>query len=289
MDNMKIWDAVKQPPPEALREIQAGRLKGKTDINPQWRYQAMTEQFGVCGVGWKYDVEVWNEPTTADQTFAFAKVNLYVKIDDKWSDPIPGIGGSMLVTKESAGLHASDEGYKMAITDALSVAMKMLGLGANVYAGLSDSKYPPKAQATSAKSSPVKDQSNREHWCSEHKTVYFMRGKMKNYAHPIGDTKEWCNEPQTPEPDFEQAEKDVELFTGEPVVIEPQEETGETQRPTRDPETVVLKQDLLDACVEDFGMKPAQITKELTAAFPDGLPGTFAECYSKIVELRCGK
>ena len=32
MENMKIWDAVKQPPPEALRAIQGGRLRGKTDL-----------------------------------------------------------------------------------------------------------------------------------------------------------------------------------------------------------------------------------------------------------------
>ena len=156
MENMKIWDAVKQPPPEALREIQAGRLKGKTDINPQWRYQVMTEQFGMCGIGWKYEVEVWNEPTTSDQTFAFAKIQLFIKVNDEWSEPIPGIGGSMLVTKETAGLHASDEGYKMAITDALSVAMKMLGVGANIYAGLSGSKYQPEPKKAPEKKAPKK-------------------------------------------------------------------------------------------------------------------------------------
>jgi len=109
---------------------------------------------------------------------------------------------------------------------------------------------------------------------------------MKGYAHPIGDTGEWCNEEQAP-PDFEQAEKDIELWTGEPVVVE--EGAGKTPRPTRDPSTILMKQDLLEACVSDFGMKPDQITKELKAAFPDGLPGTFGECYEKIVELRCGK
>ena len=110
----------------------------------------MTEQFGMCGVGWMYDVRVWNEPTVSDQVFAFAEVNLYIKQGEEWSDPIPGIGGSMLVTKESSGLHTSDEGYKMAITDALSVAMKMLGVGANVYAGLSDGKYQPEIKKAPA-------------------------------------------------------------------------------------------------------------------------------------------
>ncbi len=58
--------------------------------------------------------------------------------DKEWSSPIPGIGGSMLVAKEQSGLHTSDEAYKMAITDALSVAMKMLGVAADIYAGLWD-------------------------------------------------------------------------------------------------------------------------------------------------------
>lgn len=142
MDNLKIWDALKQPPPEALKTIQGGRLKGKTDINPQWRYRVMTEQFGMCGVGWKYDIEnCWTESAPEEQLMVFAKINLSLFIDGKWSEPIPGIGGSMLIVKESGGLHISDEGYKMAVTDALSVAMKMLGVAANIYAGLSDSKY----------------------------------------------------------------------------------------------------------------------------------------------------
>ena len=34
------------------------------------------------------------------------------------------------------------------------------------------------------------------HYCTEHKTVFFKKGKMRGYAHPIGDTGEWCNEPE---------------------------------------------------------------------------------------------
>ena len=30
--------------------------------------------------------------------------------------------------------------------------------------------------------------------CPIHKTEWFKRGKMRNFAHPIGDTKEWCNQ-----------------------------------------------------------------------------------------------
>ena len=157
MENMKIWDAVKQPPKEALKQIGGGRLKGMTDVNPQWRYQAATEQFGPCGIGWKYEIKrLWLEPGPDNQIFAFAEIDFSYKTEDgMWSDAIPGIGGSMLVPKESSGLHANDEGYKMAVTDALSVAMKMLGFGADIYAGRWDgSKYKEAPQSQKVISRP---------------------------------------------------------------------------------------------------------------------------------------
>lgn len=152
-ENMEVWDALRTPPKEALKKIKGGRLSGMTDISPQWRYKAMTEQFGMCGVGWKYEVvRVFTEAGSDEQVFAFAEVLLFVRLpilgtaldDCAWSDPIPGLGGSMLVAMESKGLYSSDEAFKMAITDALSVAMKMLGVGADIYMGMADGKYADK-------------------------------------------------------------------------------------------------------------------------------------------------
>lgn len=37
-----------------------------------------------------------------------------------------------------SGMHNNDEAFKMAVTDALSVACKMLGIGADIYAGRMD-------------------------------------------------------------------------------------------------------------------------------------------------------
>lgn len=140
-NNMRIWNEVKQPPPGALKTIKTGRLKNMTDISPQWRYQEATKQFGVCGVGWKYTVDrKWLEPGSDEIVAAFADISLYVKIDGEWSDAIPGHGGSTFVSREKVGtpaerLHTSDEAFKMAVTDALSVAFKMLGFGADIYLG----------------------------------------------------------------------------------------------------------------------------------------------------------
>ena len=56
MENLEIYNAVRKVPDNAQRKIEAGRLKGKTDINPMWRIKALTEQFGPCGFGWRYEI-----------------------------------------------------------------------------------------------------------------------------------------------------------------------------------------------------------------------------------------
>ena len=140
---VKIYESLARPPKDALREIQAGKLKGKTDINPQWRYKAMTEKFGLVGIGWKYEVQkLWTEQGAGNEKLAFAQVAVFVKDGDAWSEPIVGIGGSKLVQFEKGAAVSNDEGYKMAVTDAFSTALKMLGVAADIYAGRWDgTKY----------------------------------------------------------------------------------------------------------------------------------------------------
>ena len=141
MDNLQIWNSFNQPPKSALKQIEAGRMKGKTDINPQWRMLAMTEAFGPCGIGWKYQINrMWTEAGHENVVFAFADISVFIKVNDKWSDPIPGIGGNKLVEKERNGMYNNDEAYKMAVTDALSVALKSLGVAADIYAGMWDGR-----------------------------------------------------------------------------------------------------------------------------------------------------
>ena len=131
--NLSVYNKVRSVPQTALKAIGAGRLKGMSDINPVWRIKIMTETFGICGIGWKYEiVKQWNE-TYGNEVKAFCNINLYVKVDGEWSDAIPGTGGSSFVTMERNGAYVNDECGKMALTDALSVAMKSLGVAADVY------------------------------------------------------------------------------------------------------------------------------------------------------------
>lgn len=141
MENLKYYNMGRQVPQEAKKSIGGGRLKGLTDINPMWRIKKLTEMFGPCGIGWKYEIEKeWIEKN-GDEQAAFIKINLYIKDDGQWSDAIPGVGGSMFVTKEKNGLYTSDECFKMALTDALSVSCKALGIAADVYFDKDKSKY----------------------------------------------------------------------------------------------------------------------------------------------------
>ena len=143
MSNRRIWDRVHKPDPTSLKTIGGGRLKGMTDINPQWRFQAATDVFGPCGIGWWYTIkELWTVPGADGQVMAFARVDVFYRDGESTCEPVEGIGGSMMISKEKDYLYTNDECYKMAVTDALSVAFKALGFGAEIYAGRWDgSKY----------------------------------------------------------------------------------------------------------------------------------------------------
>lgn len=155
MENLEIYNKVKEVPKNAQKEIQAGRLKGMTDINPMWRIQKLTEVFGPCGIGWYYNITDRQIIEGANnEKIATVGIALLYKIGENeegeiWSKPVYGTGGSKFIAKENSGLFTSDECFKMALTDALSVACKALGFGADVYWNKNDDKYtnlPPQQQ-----------------------------------------------------------------------------------------------------------------------------------------------
>lgn len=76
---------------------------------------------------------MWLEKGTENEVKAMCECNLYVKIGDEWSAPIPGLGGSSFVTNERSGAYTSDECFKMALTDAIGTACKALGMSADIY------------------------------------------------------------------------------------------------------------------------------------------------------------
>lgn len=129
MENMRFYEQCRSVPVNATRPFDNGRFKG-TDINPMWRIKKLTELFGPSGFGWYTEI-IRQEVVHVDDNniMVFVDINLYVKDGDTWSKPIFGTGGNILKFKG----RGDDDGYKKAYTDALSIACKALGIGADVW------------------------------------------------------------------------------------------------------------------------------------------------------------
>lgn len=140
MDNLDIYNRVRSVPSAAKKSFNNGKFSG-TDVNPMWRIKTLTETFGPVGLGWYVEVTEMRQEALGDEIMAVCNINLYVKYGGEWSLPIFGTGGNMLRSSTKKGLVNSDEGYKMAYTDALSVACKALGVAADVYFEKDVTKY----------------------------------------------------------------------------------------------------------------------------------------------------
>lgn len=203
MNNLELYDKFRKVPETAKKNISGGRLQGMTDINPMWRIKTLTEEFGVCGFGWYYEiVDQWLETAMAkDEITANVKINLYVKQGDEWSKPIVGIGGSMLVANEKKGLYVNDECYKMALTDAISVACKSLGIGADVYWNKDNTKYNDSKKENQEATLKAKTLTYRE------KLIVYLRESGLSFAEVA---KDYGLNGQTTEERFKEVLEDLE-------------------------------------------------------------------------------
>lgn len=144
MSNLEFWNKYKEVPANALKDFDNGNFKG-TDINTIWRMKCLTEYFGMCGIGWYYDIiNISHEKIDeADTILTFAEIKLYIKVDGEWSKGITGVGGNKMLSyvKSRDYYKASDEATKMAVTDAIGNACRNLGIGADVYWANDKTKY----------------------------------------------------------------------------------------------------------------------------------------------------
>lgn len=140
-ENLALYNRVREVPQEAKKDIQAGRLKGKTDINPLWRIQTLTREFGPAGIGWYTEIVEKRIEESGGEKALYLHLRLFVKMNGEWSAPIEGFGGAMIVSKEKQGMFFDDDAYKKAYTDAISQACRSLGIGADVYWANDATKY----------------------------------------------------------------------------------------------------------------------------------------------------
>lgn len=152
MSNTRLWDELGRTDPSATKSFKrAGGFQG-TAIKPMWAFKRMTETFGPAGDGWGV-----NEPTFQVVQGVNNEVLVYCTVSIWWNEPgktddntVFGVGGDKVVTHIKANEQYNrperwendDEAFKKAYTDAITNALKLIGVGADVHLGLfDDNKY----------------------------------------------------------------------------------------------------------------------------------------------------
>ena len=194
MENLELYNGWREVPQNAQKTITGGNLNGKTDINPMWRIKVLTDKFGPVGFGWYTKItEHWSDTETIGgnlERVAWVRLELYIKQGGEWSQPIEGVGGSKYAGK-GRGSELNDEAFKMAETDALSVACKKLGIGADIYWAGDNTKYTQgAAKTTRTKKQEPEPQSDLQPITRRPEDADWVNWLVKHAAQ--GDTREQC-------------------------------------------------------------------------------------------------
>lgn len=141
--NLDLWNKLGKTDPKHTKGFKRAGGFGGTAIKPIYTEQKMTEHFGPCGVGWGINEPTYQVvPASEGQIAVYCTTSIWIHHEGKVSAPIFGVGGDLVVVKQSGGLRTDDEAFKKAFTDAVGNAMKHLGMSADVHMGLfDDSKY----------------------------------------------------------------------------------------------------------------------------------------------------
>lgn len=139
-DNLALWEKLGKTDPAHTKGFKRGGGFSGTAIKPMWSYKRMTEEFGPCGTGWGVGEPSFQVvPGPEGEVLVFCTASI-------WYGPeknlVFGVGGDKAVGKNKYGLQTDDEAFKKAFTDAITNALKMIGVGADVHMGMfDDSKY----------------------------------------------------------------------------------------------------------------------------------------------------
>lgn len=139
--NTRVWDKICETDPNRTKKFSKG-YRG-TSINPNYIYEKLTSCFGPCGIGWGVNItkDDYKEGYGGEISHSMT-VQLWYKIGETRSEPIPGIGGTQYVFKDKNGWHTDEDAEKKSFTDALTKATQLIGMSADIFGGLwDDCKY----------------------------------------------------------------------------------------------------------------------------------------------------
>jgi hypothetical protein len=141
-DNMKFWDSVKKTDPKRVKAITGKQYKGNSP-QPYYLVERMTEQFGMCGIGWGLNIiNERMERLTETDVLHVAVVEIWYVYGDK-KGSISQIGQTKACYKKAdGGMMIDEDAPKKSVTDAMTKCMSYLGFAGDIFSGQwDDSKY----------------------------------------------------------------------------------------------------------------------------------------------------
>lgn len=153
-NNLSLWDQVSKTDPSATKTNNQGGRE-QTSINGYWMIKKATEQFGMVGIGWGWEVmeERWDDgaliPIKQDdgsirleqsKTHTI-KLKLWFMSDGKRGEVIQ-YGHTQAVYKSKWGASDDGEAPKKSLMDAIKKSLSMLGFCADIFTGMfEDQEY----------------------------------------------------------------------------------------------------------------------------------------------------
>lgn len=179
-ENTKLWDILGRTDPAHTKAFtRGGGFKG-TALKPMWSFRRMTEEFGPCGTGWGVGEPSFQVvPGPEGEVLVYCTASIWYGNDKATCF---GVGGDKVVGKNKYGLNSDDEAFKKAFTDAVTNALKLIGVGADVHMGLfDDSKYV----------NAMKEEFSEEPAKTEKRQVGWSKDGTTRTAHSLKKEKVW--------------------------------------------------------------------------------------------------
>jgi len=141
-DNRAFWDRVMKTDPRRVKPITGKQYKGNSP-QPYYLVERMTEEFGMCGIGWGLNIlSERMERMTDTDVLHVALIELWYRKGDQVGK-IQQVGQTKAAYKSSKGAMIVDEDApKKSVTDAMTKCMSYLGFSGDIFSGhWDDSKY----------------------------------------------------------------------------------------------------------------------------------------------------
>lgn len=142
MSNREFWDRVKKTDPRRVKAITGKQYKGNSP-QPYYLVERMTEEFGMCGIGWGIRIisERMERMSDTDLLHVAHVEVWYVKGDQRGVIEQVGQTKAAYVTSKGS-LMIDEDAPKKSVTDAMTKCMSYLGFSGDIFSGhWDDSKY----------------------------------------------------------------------------------------------------------------------------------------------------